>query len=126
MSPSRGGPPAHPQLDEISSKIGELGAYVHEHRHGVNNLSLKFDALSVDLAKRVEALDLKMAARIEEMGNTITRRLDALEERIETLETDKHKRDGAVGLVEWLMRYWPGVIAYIGLVALMLRANGKL
>ena len=50
-------------LDEISVRLGELTAYTHEHRHAAANLSMKFDALSLDLARRVEALDARLTMR---------------------------------------------------------------
>lgn len=127
MSPPRssGASPAG-KLDEISSKIGELGAYVHEHRHGVNNLSTKFDALGVDFARQFEGLRAELRGQIAEMKDTLSRRLDAVEDRIDALESANDKRTGALGLIEWMVRYWPGVVAYLGLVALVLESTGKL
>ena len=68
--------------------------------------------------------------RIEasEYKNTIIKvdaRVDDLDERVEKLEADKHRRDGALGLVEWFGRNWPLVIGFAGLIGLLL-ATGRL
>lgn len=126
MSPPRTTASHAGKLDEISERIGELGAYVHEHRHGVNNLGMKFDALSLDLAKRVEALDVKIASRIDEMNASLSRRLDSLEQRIDALESVNDKRSGALGLFEWVVRNWPAVVGYFAIVAVILKATGKI
>lgn len=113
------------QLDEISERLGELAAYTHEHRHGVNNLNQKFDALALDLAKRVEALDAKMTVRIDEINRSLTSENTLLRARIEVLEAKEQRRDGALGLVGWAIKNWPGVIGFIFLVALILEATGR-
>lgn len=101
MSP-RGGP-THGQLDEISQKIGELTAYTHEHRHGVNNLSAKFDALALDIVRRVEALDTKMTIRIDEVVKTLTAENGALSARVALLEAAAEREKGMRGTVHWIL-----------------------
>jgi len=81
------------ELDEISRMLGELSAYVHEGRHGVNNLSTKFDALALDIAKRVEI-----------MRGEIGMRLDAMDKRIAALEETAARAKGAKGLATWLLQ----------------------
>ncbi len=74
------------QLDEISAAIGEVRAYIHENRHGVNNLSTKFDGLALDMAKRVEALELRLGMRIT------------------TLEQLQNQQAGAFKLIDWILK----------------------
>lgn len=81
------------ELDEISRMIGELSAYVHEGRHGVNNLSTKFDALALDIAKRVET-----------MKTEISLRLDTMDRRIALLEGVEAQRKGERGAVAWIVQ----------------------
>lgn len=121
MSPPRTG-----MLDEISQKLGELTAYTHEHRHGVNNLSQKFDALAIDLVKRVEALDTKMTVRIDEIHSKLTAENGILRARIEVLENDKQRRIGALNLFEWALRNWPAIIGFVVLVGVVLEATGRI
>ena len=68
--------------------------------------------------------------RIEasEYKNTIIKvdaRVDDLDERVVKLEADKHRRDGALNLVEWFGRNWPAMIGFAGLIGLLL-ATGRL
>lgn len=88
-------PPRNPpgELDEVSRMIGELSAYVHEGRHGVNNLSVKFDALALDIAKRVETV-----------GEQLGLRLDAMDRRIAKLEAKSNEEKGARGVIGWILR----------------------
>ena len=102
-------------LDEISHKLGELSGYVHEHRHGVNNMSAKLDALALDITKRVEALDTKMTVRMDEMDRALRSELTAnnialkaelaaANLRIVELEKAKSQHDGAAGVVSAILK----------------------
>jgi hypothetical protein len=84
-------PPA--ELDEISRMLGELSAYVHEGRHGVNNLSTKFDALALDIAKRVETTKTELLVRF-----------DTMERRVAALEETAARNKGARNLAAWLLQ----------------------
>lgn len=107
------------KLDEISLRIGELSGYVHEHRHGVNNLSAKFDAVALDMTRRVEALDVKMTIRIDEINANLTTKLEAANARIGVLENIQERQKGARNLAAWLIQSpviaW--LVALAGLVA---------
>jgi hypothetical protein len=120
-------PPARgSQLDEISLKIGELAAYTHEHRHGVNNLSAKFDALALDIVKRVEALDTKMTLRIDEVVKALTSELAAANLRINALEAERDRQQGALSAWRWIAEKWPFAALGTILAAVIAWANGKL
>ena len=114
------------QLDEISERLGELAAYTHEHRHGVNNLSQKFDALALDITKKVEALDAKMTVRIDAINAHLTAENKVLQSRVDLLEVDKTRRDGAVGLFNWMLKSWPALVGFALLVAVILEATGRI
>lgn len=96
-------PQRHPlgELDEISRMLGELSAYVHEGRHGVNNLSTKFDALAIDIAKRVETMRTELSVR-----------LDAMDGRIAALEETAARDRGARGAIGWFLH--SPVIGWLG------------
>ena len=68
--------------------LGELKGQMRELIHNVNNLSAKMDALTREV---VSAAGLP--AKVKE-----------IEERVTLLETDKNKRDGAMGFGGWLLR----------------------
>jgi hypothetical protein len=114
------------KLDDISMKIGEMSNYIHEHRHGVNNLSAKFDALALDIVKRVEALDIKMTLRIDEVVKGLTSENTSLRLRIEALELERERRHGAMGVWVWLGEHWPFAALFAGLAAVVAWANNKL
>ena len=70
------------QLDQISEAIGELKGsvkaieqYVHEGRHGTNNLSQKIDALAVKFGADIASLEARMDSRLKAVElnqNTMT------------------------------------------------------
>lgn len=85
------------QLDEISAKIGELLAGNKESRHGIDQLTAKFDAMRVDVAKEFATLDVKLTARIEATNA-------ALSERIKFLEDAEMQRKGAVSVIHVILK----------------------
>lgn len=108
------------KLDEISLRIGELSGYVHEHRHGVNNLSAKFDAVALDMTRRVEALDVKMTIRIDEINANLTTKLEAANARIGALESIQDQQKGARNLASWLLQ--SPVVAWLAALAGLIAA----
>lgn len=62
---------------------------------------------------RIEAAEYK--GSIEKMDD----RCCTLEERIDKLEASEHRRQGALGLVEWMGRNWPALIGFVGLIVLL-------
>lgn len=89
--------------------LGEMRGQLREVVHSMNNLSTKFDGLTR------EVVGLGPLA-----GDIVD-----LKARVLKLEAEKNQRDGAVGLVEWMIRHWPGVIGFLLLVGIVLRSNGK-
>lgn len=106
---------AQHQIDEISKAIGSIEAYVHEHRHGVNNLSMKMDALALDVARRVEELKTSLSSDIE----GIKRRLDAL-------ESANDRRSGAVVAFDMINKWAPWLVAMIAGIVAFFSLGGKI
>ncbi len=52
-------------------------------------------------------------------------RIDGVIDRVDVLESDKDRRDGALNLTNWVLRNWPAVLGYIVLAGIVLFANGK-
>ena len=101
--------------DDLAMKIGEVVAYIHENRHGVNNLSSKFDGFTIDLRKQLAALETKLGNRVEEIERTLRAelvaqniateaKLTAANMRIAVLEQEKYRRDGASTVIASIMR----------------------
>lgn len=89
-------------LLSMAEKQGETFATVREIKHAVNNMAQKVDSLA-SIAAAVEGLQKSR---------------DDHEGRLAVLEADKHRREGAVGLVEWISRHWPFTIL-LGAVAVV-------
>lgn len=90
--------------------LGELIAEVRAVKHSQNNANTKLDAVN-HLVEQVK--DMRA-----EQGRHNT--------RITLLEADKLRREGAVGLVEWVSRHWPFTIILAALAGIVVWANGKI
>lgn len=77
----------------------------------------KLDAIG-ERVTRIEA------NRLEHEVAEISDRQKAALERIDKLERDKDRRDGAFGLMGWVLRHWPSLIAIIAAVMLFLEIRG--
>lgn len=102
-------------LNSLHQQLGEITGTLRELNHATNNNSSKIDSLTIAVATQAE----------------LVRRVDKLDEgqrdvllKLAVLEADKHRREGAVGLVEWLSKHWPFSIFIIALGALVAWANG--
>jgi DNA-binding FrmR family transcriptional regulator len=109
------------QLDEISQAIGRLSGqvdsiekYMHEREHGLNNVAQKVEALGVRITRDIAAVEGRIEGRIAVM-----------DDRVRSLEADKNRREGAIGLVEWIGKHWPFTLLAGLLSALVVWANGK-
>jgi chromosome segregation ATPase len=113
--------PARPgQLDQISEAIGELKGsvksvekYIHDKRHDDANISQKIDALGVQITREVTRMKAELQVQ-----------LDAMDRRIAALEADKLRREGAVGLIEWVSKNYPFLVLCIVLILWVGYVNG--
>lgn len=113
-----------PDLHMVFEKLGEINGSVREMKHAANNLTMKVDAVD----QKVDGL----AQAVIKQGEHGVHIADLQEhrrshhERILILEVERHKREGAIGLVEWIARHWPFVglsgilIVWIGIANKML------
>lgn len=92
MSPPR--TPNNGDLLGMAEKHGEMYEAVRATKHAVNNMAQKLDAV-LPLVEQVKQLALDR---------------DDHEKRLAVLEADKHRREGAFGLVEWISNHWPFTI----------------
>lgn len=93
-------PPRSGQLDQISEAIGEvrgkinaIDRYVHEWRHGVNNISQKVDGLGVKIAGDIAALRAEIRTDLDTLG-----------ERVAKLEAARQQEAGARGIIDWMLK----------------------
>lgn len=69
---------------------------------------------------RIEAAEYKMEMLEVRQG------CEQLESRVELLEKEKFRREGAVSAYGWFLKSWPTVIALLSLMIVVLVANGKI
>jgi hypothetical protein len=89
--------------------LGELIAEVRAVKHNQNNASQKLDAVT----------------HLVEQVREIREQQEKHHFRIAVLEADKNRRDGAIGLVEWVSRHWPFAFITALLGAWVAWANNK-
>jgi hypothetical protein len=97
-------------LLSMAEKQGETFATVREIKHAVNNMAQKVDAMAY-VVEQVKQLALDR---------------DDHEKRLAVLEADKHRREGAVGLVEWISKHWPITLLVAAVTFLWAIVEGKL
>lgn len=108
---------ARPNLLAVYEKLGEIGATVREVKHATNNNSAKIDVLANLVAAQGE---------VRSTVERVERRQEINETRIDALEADKHRREGAINLGEWILRHWPFPMLAGILSVVILWSNGKL
>jgi hypothetical protein len=99
-----------PDYLALFEKIGDMQATLRVVKHETSNTSAKLDALATLVATQGH-----MAADVER-----------LKEEVHELQVDKHRREGAIGLFEWISKHWPFTIFAAALGALVAWANGRL
>jgi hypothetical protein len=113
----------HATINQIYEKLGEAIAVGREAKHAAHGASQKIDVVAgkVDQLALVVATQgqlRELVARLEE---------DAKEDRakIDELEADKLRREGALGLVGWIAHNWPFAFFTVLMGLLVAWANGK-
>lgn len=103
-------------LGTLRQQVGEIIGTLREINHATNNNSSKIDGLTIAIATQAE----------------LVRRTDKLEEghqahhlRLAVLEADRHRREGAIGLVAWISQHWPFTLFAVILAAIVAWANDK-
>lgn len=124
--PRRSGESTVPQatMNSLFEKMGEVQAVAREAKHAANGASQKIDAV----AGKVDALAIVVAnqGHLQEDVDDLKSTVKEQRTTIEDLVADKHRREGAVGLVEWIGRHWPFPVISALLAAWIAWANGKL
>lgn len=109
--------PGSGQSTDIHIMLGEMRGQLREVVHTMNNTSAKIDALTREVVE-MKGIAVTVAA--------IDVRLNAVETEVETLKSDRNKRDGAVGIVQWFVNNWLQIAALFVVVGVILKATGKI
>lgn len=121
--PERNGVPQQ-TLNTIFEKLGNVEACAREAKHAANNAGQKIDAV----AGKVDALALVVATQgqLRDHVDRLERAIVEHQDKLEDLQADKHRREGALGIVSWFARNWPLTVIFAALAALVAWANGRL
>lgn len=91
--------------------------------------------ISAEGVRRVADQGVEHGQLLKEMGQTlhsIDKRLTVLEnggvqakvddheKRLAVLEAEENRRKGAIGLGVWVVKNWPALVGYIGLIVVMI------
>lgn len=109
--------PVPNDVTSLAVMVGEMRGQMREMVHTLNNVSTKIDGLT----REVIAMG-PLAAELAELKAEIR----VAKTEIDLLKSKDDKRSGAVGLVEWLIRHWPGVLGFVLLIGIILRTNGMI
>jgi uncharacterized coiled-coil DUF342 family protein len=104
-------------VTNLAVMVGEMRGQMRELVHTLNNVSGKIDGLSREVISMGP-----LAAEIAEVKGDIK----LVQTEINLLKSERDQRKGAVGLVEWLVKHWPGVLGFFVLLGLLLKTEGKL
>lgn len=99
--------PLPENVTALAVMVGEMRGQLREVVHTLNNVSSKIDGLS----REVIAMG-PLAAEIA----SIRGELKLAQSEIGSLKSERDQRKGAAGLVEWVMKHWPGVIGFLVLI----------
>ena len=124
------------QIDDISAAIGEIRAYVHEHRYSTAQLSQKFDTLPVSFRKDLVAMEAKLTSQIHEMEESnamkltkellpLQQRLSDVDTRLKLMEIERIERQGVIKFGNWVLQTPWGAWILGGIVMLGSFMAGK-
>lgn len=110
-------------LNTIFEKLGNVEAVAREAKHAANNTSGKVDVVAgkVDALALVVATQGHLKEHVERLENTAVDNRN----RIDELQADKLRRDGALGLFSWFSRNWPLTLILGAIATLIAWANGR-
>lgn len=98
-------------IDEVSRQLGELAgglraldSYLHDHVHDMRQMPTKIDGLAVLMRKENEALKKELKEEFSQEIEALKIRTSALEVRMTAVESKEHRREGAVGIVDWVLK----------------------
>jgi hypothetical protein len=105
-------------VNQIFEKIGEATAVSREAKHVASGASQKIDIVSSkidNVAAQVNSLALVVANQGHLRDHVERLEAGALKQEAEigNLMADKHRREGAIGLVDWISKNYPTVILLV-------------
>lgn len=101
-----------------------------EAMRGILDNLRRINDQQIEQTKALHSID-KRLVRVEEskISTEVVELKAAIREirkDLEILKEEKTRREGAVGLVEWVFKHWPGAVGFILVVILILRMTGQI
>jgi septal ring factor EnvC (AmiA/AmiB activator) len=116
--PPRKAPAMHEPIPHdvtsLAVMVGEMRGQLRELVHTTNNVSTKIDGLT----REVIAMG-PLAAELAELKAEIK----VAQSEIAALKSERDQRKGAVGLIDWSVKHWPGVLGFLFLIVIILRSG---
>jgi hypothetical protein len=107
-----------PVSDEHALRLIEIEAM----RQITDNLK-RLNEGQAEQTRTLHSIDLRLT-KIE--SNSVNTKVTELATKVDALESDRDKRDGAITFGNWLLRYGPLLAAVIAIMIVVLAANDKL
>jgi hypothetical protein len=110
-------------INQLADQVGKCATAIQDMRKD-HATSRELDRLGMqEIRERLIRIEEN---RIGEDLKMLELRVTAQGNRIDALEADKDRRDGATSLLNWFLKNWPALVAMVLLAAVVLKANGKL
>lgn len=104
-------------MHAIYQKLSAMQATLSVVKHTANNSAQEIKGL-IHLVGKQNQLSDNLERLVASHGRH--------DERISSLEVDRHRREGAIGLFEWVARHWPFTLIGGALLGFIAWATGKL
>lgn len=75
------------------------------------------------VGERLHSIDIRLV-KIE--SNRVSEEVSKLQAEVDLLKQDKARREGALGLGNWVLKNWPSIIGILLIALLILKSNNKL
>lgn len=103
-----------PEVTGLAVMVGEMRGQLREVVHTLNNVSSKIDGLSREVISMGP-----IAADLAEVRGEIK----LVRAEVDSLRSDRDQRKGATGMLDWIVRNWPGVLGFLFLIFLILKSG---
>ena len=116
----------HPRPPEMLMPVSDEHAMRQFEIEALRSINRNLERLyqrSDEQGQTLHTIDLRLT-RIE--SNSVSAEVGELKSKVDQLESDRDRREGALSLGNWLLRNWPALVALLVLAGVVLKANGKL
>jgi hypothetical protein len=114
-----------PVADDQALRLAEIEA-LRAIRDSVQSHTRQTEALTNEVREQGKMIGDVRERVIRIESNRVSEDVAKLKEEVDMLKADKLRREGALGVGNWLARNWPFLIGLLALIGVVLKANGQL